>query len=342
MKWGVLLINIGSPTEPTPRAVRRYLGEFLMDPEVIDIPGVLRWLLVHGVILRTRPARVAHAYRQVWTPTGSPLAVTHQAFARELAALLPQAMVRAPYRYGTPSVDDSVAELAAAGVTHVLVLPMYPQYSTAATESGLRVARESLARRMPGASVKEIREFYRRPEFLEPASALLREQIAAFKPDHVILSFHGLPERQLRRLTPPPCLEDQSCCDVVSERNRDCYRAQCYATAREMFNLARWDTARASVAFQSRLGRTPWIRPYTDQLYESLPKQGVKRLLVACPSFVADCLETLEEVAIRGRDAFVAAGGRELALVPCVNVDPRWVQASARWIAQEMGQEVIG
>jgi protoporphyrin/coproporphyrin ferrochelatase len=331
-KRGLILLNLGTPAAPEERAVRDYLKEFLMDPWVVDIPFPLRWLLVHGLILPKRPRMASAAYRKIWTERGSPLLVHHLDLTEKVrAALGPAWAVRPAMRYGSPSLEKAARELREEGVGEVVLFPLYPQYSLAATRSSVERARETLGRELPGVPVRAVPAFYEDPGFLDAFASVARQSLHAFEPDFTLFSFHGLPERQVRKTDPTGnhCLASGTCCDRIGGPNRDCYRAQCFATARGIASRLGLEPARFAVSFQSRLGRTPWIQPFTDRLYAELPSRGVRRLAVICPSFVADCLETLEEVAIRGRDSFLAAGGRELLLVPSLNASEPWSAAVA-------------
>jgi ferrochelatase len=234
-------------------------------------------------------------------------------------------------RYANPSVAKALAELKDAGVERTIVLPLYPQYSLAATESSIHHVREQAMRLAPGMKLDFVPAFYADPGFLGAFTQVAREALAGFEHQHLLFSFHGLPERQIRKTDPSRthCLQSQGCCDAMGEANRNCYRAQCYSTARELAKGLGLSSDRYTVCFQSRLGRTPWIRPYTDVVLEELAARGIKRLAVVCPAFVADCLETLEEIQIRARETFIGLGGEELRLVPSLNSSPAWVRAVA-------------
>jgi protoporphyrin/coproporphyrin ferrochelatase len=328
---GAILLNLGTPESPSTADVRRYLREFLMDPFVIDIPAPARWLLVHGLILPRRPASSARAYAQIWTERGSPLLFHLLDLAAEVGALLgPAWRVEPAMRYGQPSLETAARRLK--GVREVVVFPLYPQYSLAATESSYQEARRVLARELPGVPLRLLGDFHAEPGFISSFAETIRETWTQGY-DHLLYSFHGLPERQIRRLdSSGHCLSRADCCDRPAHPR--CYRAQCYATARALTRALAVPADRTSVGFQSRLGRTPWIKPYTDHLYVELARQGVRRLAVACPAFVADCLETLEEVQIRGREAFRAAGGEELALIPSLNSRPSWARTVAGMVGE--------
>jgi len=329
---GVLLVNLGTPEAPRPREVRRYLREFLSDPLVIDLPALPRWLLLHAVILPTRPRASAAAYEKIWTEEGSPLLLHGQALRDAVAAQLGDGFaVELGMRYGEPSLPSALDALRDAGVAEILVLPLFPQYSMAATGSvEMRVAKwvESASQAPP---VRTLGAFYDDPGFLAAWAASARTELEAFAPDHVLFSYHGLPERQVRTADPSGshCLASDSCCDAVGTVNRDCYRAQCFATTRALAARLGLAPDGHSSAFQSRLGRTPWIRPYTDHRLPELAAQGVERLAVLCPAFVADCLETLEEIGIRARAQWHELGGEELHLIPSLNAHPTWAAAVA-------------
>ncbi len=327
---GLLLINLGTPDAPTSRAVRRYLRQFLSDPRVLDINPIGRKLLLELIILPTRPRKSAHAYQKVWTERGSPLLYHSQDLVAGVQAGLGDTWkVVLGMRYGKPSIATALDELRAAGVDRIVTLPLFPQYASSSTGSAL----EELFRRA-GAAVNVPRleiapPFYDHPGFIEAFAAVGAPVLTELAPDHVLFSFHGLPERHMRASdeSGSHCLTSERCCDAIVPANRNCYRAHCFATARALAARLGLDPGIWSVSFQSRLGRTPWIKPYTDHVLDELAAKGVKRLAVFCPAFVADCLETLEEIGLRARDQFRAAGGEELALVPSLNATSGWIDA---------------
>jgi len=334
---GLLLLNLGTPDAPTTGQVRRYLREFLSDARVIDIHPVARWLLLNGAILPVRPARSAYAYRQIWTAEGSPLLVHSREFAAKLARELEgEFEVELAMRYGKPSIQSALTRLRDKRITSLTALPLYPQYAAASTGSSLAKLYQLLTDSWDVLPVKTIPPFYSRVEFSTCFAEVARPVVEAHQADYVLFSFHGLPERQIQKsdATGFHCLSSVECCDQVGPANQNCYRAQAFFTARSMAQRLHLPAAGYSVSFQSRLGRTPWIRPYTDLLIPELAQRGVRRLVVICPSFVADCLETLEEIGIRARQSFKAAGGEELRLVPSLNSHPAWVRAVAS-IARE-------
>ena len=334
-RTGVLLANLGTPDSPGVRDVRRYLREFLGDPRVLDMPALTRWLLLNLVILPFRPRASARAYAQVWTPQGSPLRVHGAALRDGVAKALGQDYVVAlGMRYGEPSIGSALEQLAQADVARVLALPLFPQYSTAATGSAVAKIHEELERATHLPPIELLGSFYADPGFIASFAEVARPHLEEFRPDFVLFSYHGLPERQVRATdaSQSHCLERADCCDAVAAVNRNCYRAHCFATSRALAAALGLEAERYSVAFQSRLGRQPWIRPYTDHVLPELAARGIRRLAVLCPTFVADCLETLEEIGIRGRDQWLGLGGEELRLVPSLNAEPLWVETVAQWI----------
>lgn len=331
-RTGVLLLNTGTPRSPQVRDVRRYLAQFLDDPRVIDIHPVARWLLLHAVILPFRPAKSAAAYRKIWTPQGSPLLVHGNGLVQVLQGQLgPDADVRLGMQFGEPSIPDAMAGFVRDGVDRVVVVPLFPQYAAASTGSATQAAMEAAGQHWTVPALQVVPPFWQAPEFLDLLADRLREAVEREGPDHVLFSYHGVPERHCQRTdrTGAHCLKATTCCDAIGDANRHCYRAQCFATTRELVARLGLGPQGYSVGFQSRLGRTPWIRPYTDHLLTELAQRGVKKLLVAEPSFVADCLETVEEIGIRGREDFRAAGGGDLALVPSLNAGEDWGRALA-------------
>ncbi|MGH0031676.1 MAG: ferrochelatase [Myxococcota bacterium] len=340
MTTGVLLVNLGTPDAPRPREVRRYLAEFLSDPRVLDMNPIGRWLLLHGVILRTRPRASAAAYAKVWTEAGSPLLVHSLALRDGVREALGDGYrVELGMRYGNPSIESGLDALVEAGVSRILAWPLFPQYAEAATGSAVARIEEILAKRRNPPPLRLLGDFYEAPGFIRAFADLARPALEAFRPDHVLLSYHGLPERQVRALDPTGshCLASDDCCDAIGPANARCYRAHCFATTRALRAALDLSPERSSLSFQSRLGRTPWIRPFTDEVLPELAAQGVKRLAVLCPAFVADCLETLEEIGIRAREQWHELGGEELCLVPCPNAHPTWVAAVADTVRAAQG-----
>ncbi len=336
-RQGLLLVNLGTPDAPETGAVRRYLREFLFDPRVLDIPAPLRWGLLELLILPTRPARSAQAYRKVWTEAGSPLLVHGRALAAQLAhALGPQWVVELGMRYGNPSLASALEKLAAAGARTITLLPLYPQYASSSTGSTLERVQQLSGAAWNVPALRVVQPFFDHPAFLDAWVEVARPVLAQAQPDHVLFSFHGLPERQVLKsdVSGKHCLQSAGCCDVAVPENRWCYRAQCFSTARSLAGRLGVKAEDFTVSFQSRLGRTPWLKPYTDLLLPELVQKGVRRLAVLCPAFVADCLETLEEIGIRAQQDFLRAGGESLTLVPSLNAHPAWVRALVQMVRE--------
>ncbi len=333
---GVLLLNVGTPDAPRGPEVRRYLREFLSDPRVLDIPAIPRWLLLHLVILPFRPKRSARAYDKIWRPDGrSPLLAIGEAFSSQLARSLGDRFrVTLGMRYGNPSIGAAIEELTSHGVDRIVVFPLFPQAASSSTGSGLEEVFRRAVERWNVPSLAVIPPFYDEPGLAESFAAVGRPVLADLDPSHVVFSFHGLPERHVLKSddTGSHCLRSDACCREIVEANRNCYRAQCFDTARRIARAAGIEPARWTVSFQSRLGRDPWIRPHTDETVCDLARRGERRIAVFCPAFVADCLETLEEVGIGIRERFLELGGEDLRLVPSLNTHPLWVDLAARLV----------
>jgi ferrochelatase len=308
----VVLMNIGTPDAPTTQAVRRYLREFLSDPRVLDMPALGRALLLNLVILPTRPQRSAAQYRKVWTDEGSPLLAHSRALERGLQARLPHTLVTIGMRYGRPSIRAAVEKVQAFGADHVVLVPLYPQHASASTGSALQEAFAQIGALPRVPSVSVVPAFFDDAGFIDAVASGLAEATRGFTPDHVLFSYHGLPLRQVQATVEPEhrCRGvDAPCCEVLRPENASCYRAQSVATTRAVVEALQLDPARCSTSFQSRLGRTPWLLPSTEQRLDDLLRAGVKKLAVLCPSFVADCLETLEEIGVRAAEQWKRGGG---------------------------------
>lgn len=334
----VLLVNLGSPASPAVGDVRRYLREFLGDPRVIDYPAWLRWLLLEGIILRFRPRRSARAYARIWTPEGSPLVVTTERVRARLeeAVGLP---VFAAMRYGEPSICGVLARMRAAGVREALLFPLYPHYAMSSWETAVVKVHEEARRVAPHLRFATVPPFYADADYIEALHASAAAELAAGC-DHLLFSFHGVPLRHLRKSDPSRahCLRTPDCCTVEAPARTTCYRAQCLGTVRAFAARASLPAGKFSYAFQSRLHGQRWLEPFTDRELVRLARAGVRRLLVLAPSFTADCLETLDEIDIGGRSAFLAAGGVEFRRIPCLNDHPAFIDFLARrtrdWPAQ--------
>lgn len=334
-RTGVLLINLGTPDAPTPEAVGRYLREFLMDGFVIDVPAPLRWFLVNVLIVPRRKYQSAAAYQKVQLPEGSPLLVYTRALTQKVAGELgDEYLVEFAMRYGNPSIHSALGKLQKQEADPIIVWPLYPQYAESSFETAVVETKRSAAELGCGDRLTFLPPFYDRPEFIDAFASRIRQALAAQNSEHLVLSFHGLPERHVKKLHPRHCLLSANCCEQIGAANQDCYRAQCFATARAIAQQLGLNAESYTVSFQSRLGRAKWISPNTEEVLADLARRGKKRISVACPSFVADCLETVEEIALRGRDTFIAAGGTDLQLIASLNDEPDWVAAVAAMIRE--------
>ena len=313
---GILLTNLGTPDAPEAGAVRRYLAEFLTDPRVIEIPPWLWRPILHGVVLRTRPAKSAHAYRQVWTNEGSPLAAITRRQAQALQRRLgDKVRVEFAMRYGNPGIAAAVQAMVAEGCTRILAAPLYPQYCAATTASANDALFAAIAALRWQPALRTLPPYYDDPVHIEALRANLARQLAEldFEPQRLLLSFHGMPQRTLELGDP--------------------YHCHCQKTARLLGEALGRDV---DVAFQSRFGRAKWLEPATDATLAAYPGEGVQRIAIAAPGFSADCLETIEELGIRGRDDFLAAGGTHFARLDCLNDSPEGMAMLERLIAREL------
>ena len=326
----LLLVNLGSPASTSVADVRSYLNQFLMDPYVIDLPWPVRRLLV-SLILLSRPAKSAHAYQSIWWPQGSPLVEISRQLTDAVRPLWTQGPVELAMRYGEPSIETSLRKLAGQGITRVTFAPLYPQFADSTTTTALVEAQRVIAAHQLPLKLSVLQPFFDQPAYLDALAASVKPYLEQGF-DHLLMSYHGLPERHLHKTDPTGthCLKGADCCQQASGAVlQSCYRAQCYQVSAGVAERAGLQAGQWSVAFQSRLGRAKWIEPYTEARLDELAAQGVKKLLVMCPAFVADCIETLEEIGIRGREQFIAAGGEDLQLVPCLNAQPHWTTALA-------------
>jgi ferrochelatase len=312
-----------------------------MDGFVLDMPAALRWPLVNIAIVPRRRKQSAELYQKIHSEQGPPLLVNTRQLAEKVSGQLAASngreyVVKFGMRYGNPSISAALAELKSAGVDRVLALPLYPQYAESSFETAV-VETKKRARELDSSKVTFLPPFYAEPAFINACVQRVNDHLQEFSLDHLVFSFHGVPVRHLKRLdkSKQHCTVAPNCCEEVSSLNQNCYRAQCMATARAIMQQAGLNEGFCSTTFQSRFGRTEWVGPATDEVLRQLAGKGVKKVAVFCPSFVADCLETLEEIAIRGKETFVAAGGEELRLVPSLNTHPLWVAAISNWIVKE-------
>jgi len=315
-RTGILLVNLGTPAAPTAAALRPYLSQFLSDPRVVEIPRLLWWPILHGIILRTRPAKSAKKYASVWTAEGSPLKTHTEKQAKLLAGFLtnagqPDLMISWAMRYGAPSIRSRLEEMRAAGCTRILVVPLYPQFASSTTATVIDEIAECLRhwRNLP--EIRFIRSFGDNPGYIQAlANAVRAHWLRNGQAEMLVLSFHGIPRRALDLGDP--------------------YHCECYKTARLLGEALKLPADRMLVSFQSLFGKAEWLQPYTAPTLEQLARSGIDRVDVICPGFVGDCLETLEEIALEARATFLASGGKTFHYIPALNEQPAWIEALAR------------
>ncbi|WP_179375569.1 ferrochelatase [Winogradskyella wichelsiae] len=333
MAKGILLVNLGSPESPNPKDVKKYLGEFLMDERVIDVPLWARTLLVKGIILNTRPKASAAAYKKIWWEDGSPLIVLSERLQEKVQEQVEYPIALA-MRYGSMTIKKGLQELVDKGVDEVFLVPLYPQFAMATTETILVLAEEIRQEHFPQLKFSDLKAFYNNPEYIEVLSNSISRSIEGKDIDHLLFSYHGVPERHIRKsdVTKSHCKIDGSCCATASKAHEFCYRHQCKEVTRLVGEHLKLKEGTYSTSFQSRLGFDPWLRPYTDRTIERFGKEGIKKMAIVTPAFVSDCLETLEEIAMEGEEIFHEMGGKEFSTVPCLNDDAEWVSLLAKWI----------
>ncbi len=342
MKKGVLLVNLGSPDSPSKKDLKPYLDEFLMDERVIDVNPVLRNIIVRGIILNTRPKRSAKAYAKIWWEEGSPLIIISNRFAQKVRekVTLPVAL---GMRYGSGNIREGLQELADQDVDEVLLVPLYPHYAMSSYETVVVKALKEQQEHYPDMKVTTLPAFYRNTEYIEVLSRSIAEGLEGFEYDHILFSYHGIPERHIRKSDPTKfhCKIDGQCCKINSVAHHTCYRHQCYDTTERVKKALGLPDEKVSSSFQSRLAGDPWLKPYTDYEFERLAKEGKTRLAVVTPAFVSDCLETLEEIAMEGEEEFKEAGGKEYKHIPCLNDREDWVALVAQWIKDWEEKEML-
>ncbi|WP_405292604.1 ferrochelatase [Algibacter sp. Ld11] len=333
MKKGILLVNLGSPESPEPKDVKKYLGEFLMDERVIDIPYIARAALVKGIILKTRPKASAAAYKKIWWDEGSPLIVLSERLQNKIQKQVEYPVALA-MRYGSMTIKKGLQELVDKGVEEVLLFPLYPQFAMATTETITVLTEELRQEFFPSLKIESVPAFYNKPDYIEVLSNSIKKHLEGKNYDHVLFSYHGVPERHIRKsdVTQSHCKIDKSCCITPSKAHEYCYKHQCLEVTRLVGERLQFKEGAFSTSFQSRLGFDPWLQPYTDRTIERLGKSGVKNMAIITPAFVSDCLETLEEIAMEGQEIFHEVGGKDFTTVPCLNDDDEFVALLSKWI----------
>ena len=331
-KKGIILMNLGSPDSTEVKDVRKYLNEFLMDGRVIDVPYLLRLLLVRGIIVPFRAPKSAEAYRTIWWKEGSPLVE----LTRQLQAAVQQQLdipVAVAMRYGNPSPKAAYETLLqqVADLEEVILFPLYPHYAMSSYETAVEHMKAEHAKAGYNFKLTTIKPYYNQPEYINAMAENIRPHLEK-EYDHILFSYHGVPQRHIKKsdTTGCHCLQVDNCCETPSVAHDTCYRHQCFTTTKLITSQLHIPADKHSISFQSRLGKG-WLQPFTDIRLEEMPGEGIKKLLVICPAFVSDCLETLEEIEERGKESFIGAGGETYHTIPCLNVHPLWVSAIAKW-----------
>ena len=331
---GVLLVNLGSPKSTKTDDVKHYLDEFLMDERVIDLPRWFRTFLVRGIILKTRPKRSAKAYKKIWWKEGSPLIVLSERL-KEKIKLKVSVSVSLAMRYGEPSIYTGLKELHKQGVSEVLLVPLYPQFAMATTETILVKAEELKEKYFSNMQFTSLPAFYNHPDYIRVLSNSIQESLKGKQWEHLLFSYHGVPNRHIRKsdITQSHCKMDGKCCFSESPAHEFCYRHQCEMTTQNVANYLELKEGTYSTSFQSRVSILgTWLTPYTDKTITSFAKNGTQNMAVVTPAFVSDCLETLEEIGMEAVEDFEENGGKKLHVIPCINDREDWVNVISRWI----------
>lgn len=323
-KKGILLVNLGSPKSTKVADVREYLDEFLMDEKVIDYPWFFRSLLVQGIILNTRPKKSAAAYETVFTEEGSPLIFITQRIQRKLQKIV-DVPVEIGMRYAEPSIETGIRNLTEKGVTEIVLFPLYPQYAMSTTETVIDKAEEVRKKYFPHIKINYVQPFYNREIYIDCLAESIREKLPE-NFDALQFSYHGVPERHIYKTDPTKTCNLNDCCSRDENPSHQfCYRHQCFKVTEKVIEKLQLPKEKVMVTFQSRLGNDKWMEPYTDETLENLGKKGVKNLAIVCPAFVSDCLETLEEISVEGKEQFLYGGGENFHYIPCLNDEDRWI-----------------
>jgi protoporphyrin/coproporphyrin ferrochelatase len=333
-KRGIILMNLGSPDSTRVKDVRRYLNEFLMDGRVIDYPWLFRLLLVRGIITPFRAPKSAEAYKTIWTKEGSPLIVITKQLQQSLQSTV-DAPVEIAMRYGNPNPKTAYENLIRKipGLEEVILVPLYPHYAMSSYETAMEYMKKVYKKNKYRFHLRTIKPYYNDPTYIDALAESMRPFLQQ-EFDHLLFSYHGVPERHILKgdVTGQHCLRSENCCEVNSPAHQFCYRHQCRATTRLVAQKLNLPANKFSMSFQSRLGRSEWLKPYTAVRLGELPYEGKKKILVACPAFVSDCLETLEEIAEQGKEIFLHGGGEKFTMIPCLNDHPVWVKTISSWV----------
>lgn len=334
----VLFVNLGTPEGPSPKQVSKYLSEFLLDPDVIQIPGFIRYLLFKCVIIPIRSPRSAKAYQKIWTDKGSPILVETKRWFSAMKQAAPELELEVAMRYGSPAIEEALVRLKSKNVTNILLWPLYPQYSRSTTGSVIRRTKQLLKKLKYDVNLEIIESFCDQDFFIKPFSKLIKEKWETGEFDYLLFSYHGLPETQIKRedKTNHHCLQKENCCDEYLSHVPTCYRAQCFKTTQALVQNLNIHSNQYHQSFQSRVGKTKWLDPYTDHEIKKCAQKGIKKVLVCCPSFVVDNLETLEEISMQAKEIFVAAGGQSLECVQSLNAEQEWIASFATVVRKEL------
>jgi ferrochelatase len=326
-KIGILLVNLGTPKNPSFIEIAKYLREFLSDPRVIDLPKIIRLILVYVIILPTRPFKAKQAYSKIWSKAGSPLRYISNNVTTKLQQKIEENyLVAGSMRYGEPSIASGVQKLK--DCSKIIVLPLFPQYSSAATGSATEKAMNEISKLWNIPDIQIINSFYQHESFIKAYSNNISAQLKQQKHAFLLFSYHGLPTRHIAKSNCTyTCAGGSNPCPSITKKNHFCYKAQCYATSKLIAKELELDQESYSTSFQSRLGKTPWIPPYTDDMLLLLREREIENLVIACPAFVTDCLETLEEIGMEAKKTWLQLGGKNLTLVPCLNDDDLWISS---------------
>ena len=334
-KRGVLLMNLGSPDSTEVKDVKKYLNQFLMDGRVIDKPYLLRALLVKGIIVPFRAPKSAEAYKTIWTDDGSPLIVLSKQL-RDAVQQQVEMPVEMTMRYGDPSPEVAFERLLQRmpEMEEVVAVPVYPHYAMSSFETAVEYVKETHRKKKYAFTLGFIKPYFKEPEYIDALADNMRPYLQQ-EYDHILFSYHGIPARHIIKsdITGKHCLQSPDCCSTPSPAHAYCYRHQCFTTTKLVIEKLSVPKDKYSISFQSRLGKG-WLEPFTDIRLEEMPKEGIKKLLIVCPAFVSDCLETLEEIEIRGKESFMKAGGESCTMIPCLNAHPLWVRALSRWVTE--------
>jgi ferrochelatase len=337
-KKGIVLMNLGSPDSTEVKDVKRYLKEFLMDERVIDVPWLARFFLINGIIVPFRAPKSAEAYKTIWTKEGSPLVVLTKQLQKALQLKVNEPVAIA-MRYGKPTPKAAFDELIKSNsdLEEVLAIPLYPHYAMSSFETAVESAKEIYQKNKYSFKLQFLQPFYKEPHYINALAENIRPFLQK-EYDHILFSYHGVPGRHIRKsdITGCHCLKVENCCEVASPAHAYCYRHHVFTTTQLVMDQLNISKDKYSISFQSRLGKG-WLEPFTDIRLEEMPKEGIKKLMILCPAFVSDCLETLEEIDERGKESFLKAGGESFTMIPCLNTNPLWVDVLAKWVEEYAG-----